>query len=170
MKKYFNNSTKGFTLVEVMVATSIFVIVVAIGIGSLITTIKANRQAQNKKEIINGVAFALETMSRKIRVSPHIQSMAPTAITFADPTILTPPYSYITYQLQSGKIVVSNTGGGLINVTPEGFTVTNFSIIDSGGGGPLNRKFITLRIVGEISSQGQTQTLSLQTSVTPRSF
>lgn len=62
-----NNQSFGFTLIEVMVAISVFSIVVTIGIGSLITTNKAYQQSQVQRAVIDNTSFVLESMAREIR-------------------------------------------------------------------------------------------------------
>lgn len=59
---------KGFTLIEMMVSVSIFSIVMLIGTGSILAVVNANRKAQSIKSVVNNLNFALETMSRNIRV------------------------------------------------------------------------------------------------------
>lgn len=61
-------SKRGFTLIEVMVAVSIFAIVVTVGVGSLMTVNKAYRQSQAQRAAIDNISFALEAMTREIRV------------------------------------------------------------------------------------------------------
>ena len=59
---------RGFTLIEMMVSVSIFSIVMLIGTGSILAVVNANRKAQSIKSVVNNLNFALETMSRNIRV------------------------------------------------------------------------------------------------------
>ncbi len=61
-------ASKGFTLIEIMVATAIFSVVMTIATGALLTIIDANRKSQSLKSVINNLNFALEDMSRNIRV------------------------------------------------------------------------------------------------------
>lgn len=59
---------KGFTLIEMMVAVSIFAIVMMVGVGALLSLTAANARAQAINSIINNLNAALEDMSRSIRV------------------------------------------------------------------------------------------------------
>lgn len=58
----------GFTLIEMMVAVTIFSIVMLVAVGSLLSIIDANRKAQTLKSVTNNLTFAIESMSRSARV------------------------------------------------------------------------------------------------------
>lgn len=62
---------KGFTLIELMVSITIFSIVMLISVGALLSIIDANRKAQSLKSVMNNLNFALESMSRNIRVGTN---------------------------------------------------------------------------------------------------
>jgi type II secretory pathway pseudopilin PulG len=51
-----------------MVAVTLFSVVMTISIGSLLSLVDANRKAQALNSVINNLNFALENMSRNIRV------------------------------------------------------------------------------------------------------
>lgn len=61
------SNTAGFSLVEVLVALSIFAVVVTMAVGTLIVLIDANSRAQDLETGITNVSFALDSMSREIR-------------------------------------------------------------------------------------------------------
>ena len=58
----------GFTLVEMIVAVSVFVVVMVSGIGALVSMIDANRKAQSLRIVMDNLNFALENMTRNMRV------------------------------------------------------------------------------------------------------
>jgi prepilin-type N-terminal cleavage/methylation domain-containing protein len=66
-----NNSTKiannGFTLVELMVATSLFTIIMLMGIGSLVVSSNSAKAAQKLRIAVDNVNFAMESMTRELR-------------------------------------------------------------------------------------------------------
>lgn len=64
MKKY----APAFTLIEMMVAVSIFAIVMMIGVGALLTMVEVNKRAQGINSVMNNLNAAIEQMSRSIRV------------------------------------------------------------------------------------------------------
>lgn len=61
------SNTAGFSLVEVLVALSIFAVVVTMSVGTLIVLIDANAKAQDIQTGITNISFALDSMSREIR-------------------------------------------------------------------------------------------------------
>lgn len=58
---------KGFTLVELLVAVSIFSMVMLIVVSSLLTMVDASRKGQAIASVMNNLNFALESMSRSAR-------------------------------------------------------------------------------------------------------
>lgn len=65
-------SQSGFTLVELMVSLSLFIIVVLVLIGSLYTVNDASRKVQAMRTVMDNLNFAMESISRTVRTSEHI--------------------------------------------------------------------------------------------------
>ena len=59
---------RGFTLVEMMVAIAVFSLVMVVAMGALMNVIDANHKAQAIKTAINNINFALESISKDMRV------------------------------------------------------------------------------------------------------
>jgi type II secretory pathway pseudopilin PulG len=72
MKKNILHNQSGFTLVELMVSLSLFIIVVLALIGSLYTVNDASRRVQAMRTVMDNLNFAMEHMSRNIRTSEVI--------------------------------------------------------------------------------------------------
>ena len=69
--KFFGVSSRGergFTLVEVLVSFAIFSLVITGSIGAMAAVIDANRKTQALQRVINNLNFALESMTRTIRI------------------------------------------------------------------------------------------------------
>lgn len=62
------NITKGFTLVEMLVSIAVFMVVMTVAVGSLISIIDANRKSQAIKNIINNINFTIESISKDMRM------------------------------------------------------------------------------------------------------
>lgn len=58
---------KGFTLIELMVAVSIFAIVMVISMGAILTVVDGNRKNQTMQVAITNLNFAVESMTRSIK-------------------------------------------------------------------------------------------------------
>lgn len=73
MKKYtkkiknLNMLSSGFTLIEIMVATSIFMMIMLIAFGTLISTSNTAKQSQALRSAMDNVNFAMESMTRSLR-------------------------------------------------------------------------------------------------------
>lgn len=61
------SATGGFTLIEIMVAVSIFAIVSLISISALLTANNLNRKAQAIKLVMDNLNFALASMTLKMK-------------------------------------------------------------------------------------------------------
>jgi prepilin-type N-terminal cleavage/methylation domain-containing protein len=59
---------RGFSLIEVLVSLSIFAVVMTIAIGSLLALISSNAKTQNMQSVLTNISFALDSMTREIRV------------------------------------------------------------------------------------------------------
>ena len=63
-----HSAKRAFTLIEMMVAVTLFAIVMMIGVGALLSLTEANRRAQAINSVMNNLNAALESMTRSIRV------------------------------------------------------------------------------------------------------
>lgn len=57
-----------FTLIELMVAVSIFAIVMMVGVGALLSMVSVNKRTQAINAVMNNLNAAVEEMARSIRV------------------------------------------------------------------------------------------------------
>ncbi len=68
INKKVKNKKSGFTLIEMLVSTAIFMSVMVVAIGALLSIINSNRKAQDIKTVVDNVNFAIESISRDVRV------------------------------------------------------------------------------------------------------
>ncbi len=59
---------QGFTLVEMLVAVSLFAVVMTVSVGALLALVDANRKAQAMQSVMNNLNVALDGMVRAIRM------------------------------------------------------------------------------------------------------
>jgi prepilin-type N-terminal cleavage/methylation domain-containing protein len=64
----FIKRIQGFSLIELMVSLSVFAIVMVVSTGTLITLINANAKAQALNSAMTNLSFALDSMTREIRM------------------------------------------------------------------------------------------------------
>ncbi|MBU0611912.1 prepilin-type N-terminal cleavage/methylation domain-containing protein [Patescibacteria group bacterium] len=71
MKKKFSkiNSKRnaGFTIIEMMIAISVFLVVIMFGMGSLLNANLIHRKSQDVRSIMDNLSFIMEDMSRNLR-------------------------------------------------------------------------------------------------------
>lgn len=58
----------GFTLVEMLVSIAVFMSVMVVAMGSLISIINANRKSQAIKNTVDNITFVLDSISRKVQL------------------------------------------------------------------------------------------------------
>lgn len=71
IKKENKNMTKGFTLIELMVASSIFAIIMLTLMGSLLMVFGYAKNARALRISMDNVNFAVESMTRSIRMGKN---------------------------------------------------------------------------------------------------
>ncbi len=64
---------KGFTIVEVMIAMAIFTVIVTIGIGAVLDTIRQHYVTQNTRTVMDSLNFVMEDMVRNIRLGTNMR-------------------------------------------------------------------------------------------------
>jgi len=62
-------NNKGFTLIEISVATAIFVLVTTVATGLFVSSLRAQRQALATQEVLAQTSYLMEYMSRALRMA-----------------------------------------------------------------------------------------------------
>lgn len=60
---------KGFTLIEMVVAVTVFSLVVGVASGIFVSSLKAQRQSLATQEVLDQISYVAEYMSRAIRMA-----------------------------------------------------------------------------------------------------
>ena len=167
--KRFSNNQAGFTLVEMLVSTLIFSIIV-IAITAIFVQILDNEQRAFAAEKVqeNGL-YIMELMSREIRVS-QIQNQDAADCSITALTVDHPVNGTITYSLSSGNL--ERTVGGvttILNSSDVTFSRLNFCVT---GSAPTDKQQVRVAILASIESNStiakQQQVFNLETTVTSR--
>jgi len=102
---------KSYTLIEVLVAVSIFTIIIAAPTGFLVGSLKGQQKALASQKLLDNTSYTLEYMSRTLRMAKkELSTESAAACLLEDSTIL---YGY-NYQ-----ITRSETGLRFINYKEE---------------------------------------------------
>ena len=75
-KNMLNKSLAGFTLVEIMVAVSVFVLVISIAAGIFVYSLQDQRKALSHQELLDQTSYIMEYMSRGIRMAKKQRPLA----------------------------------------------------------------------------------------------
>lgn len=82
-RRFEISHTKGFTLLEMMIATGIFAVVIITAVGAMLSLNQAQVKAQNIQNIQDNIRFTLESMTKELRTGMNYSScQGCTEITF----------------------------------------------------------------------------------------
>jgi len=169
-----NNKEKGFTLIEIIVVTGIFsVLMIAIS-GIFIAALRAERNVLASKKVLGELSYVTEYMTRALRmadkdssgscipVGSNYQLTARGGIKFVNALQLDACQEFFV----DGTIIKYQTGTEELDLTSSDINISalNFEIINETESDNL-QPFVTMQI--EASAPNST-TLHLQTSVSQR--
>jgi len=163
MQKINLQKNSGFTIIETMIAVSIFLIVVTIGIGSLLNTTLLQSKSQDMRSIMDNLSFIMEDMSRNIRTGYNYGGGG-MQISFTSFDNI--PYAYNIESSQINKFI-DGVSFPLSSSEISFKSGSGFTIVGATPGDDL-QPFVTIKLVGEITSKGVVTPFSLQTSVSQR--
>ncbi len=175
---------KGFTLIEVITALSIFAVIMTISMGSIVGIFDANRKSESLKTVLDNLNFTIESMSREIRFGKNYFCTngfllgttrscpgGDIQIRFIDQNNNTVSYSLAGTSIQKSS---SNVQGGTpIEVTAPEVTITGLTFFVIGAepfsSGDKQQPRVLIQIKGYAGSKPTSKTtFTLQTMVTQR--
>ena len=62
-------SSKGFTIVEILVASAILVVIISVASGLFVSLVRHQRRVMDKQELLNQTSYIMEYMSRALRMA-----------------------------------------------------------------------------------------------------
>lgn len=186
MNKNSVKNNKGFTLVEIMVAISIFTLVMFISTGAIFSIIDANRKSQSLRSVMDNLNYTLEAMTRTIRFGTNYHcditqgsiSVPSDCLSGASSIAVTNSSGgQVRYRLMSGRIERSTDGGATysrltsadVTVTSLLFGVSGSASYTSEGAGPYYQPKVVVVVSGYVGAKPTSQsTFTLQTLVSQR--
>jgi prepilin-type N-terminal cleavage/methylation domain-containing protein len=170
---------KGFTLIEIIVSVAIFVIVMTIAIGAVLSAVDANRKAQSINVVINNLNLAVESMVRDLRTGndysyPSGCRGQGTCISFEDRSGRTIEYRFIEIAGNSGYIeknilsVGNDYDAG--RITSEEVLVEEAEFKLEGDGNNDGPERILVRLKGYAGTGKTRSDFNIQTVVTSRTL
>jgi prepilin-type N-terminal cleavage/methylation domain-containing protein len=108
---------RGFTLIEMLVSTAIFTVVMVIALGALLAMSESDRKAQTLKSVINNLNFSLDSITRTVRTGAGYHCGTPSG---GDCTAV--PGTYFAFTDANGNSVAYCLNGTAImrEVVPGG--------------------------------------------------
>lgn len=191
LKLKIENYKAGFTIIETMIAVSLFLVVVTIGMGALLNANLLHQKSRDMRSIVDNLSFVMEDMSKNLRTGSKYY-----CITGADNLLnITIPKSgascwgiafqpsfsgnqWVYYIDNVGKIWKSTQGpynilSNYVQLTPDEVIIdtatSGFSVLGAEPPpGNSEQPFVTIRLVGKINYKNISTPFSLQTSVSQR--
>jgi len=171
---------KGFTLIELMTAISVFAVIMTISMGSILGIFDANRKSEALKTVMDNLNFTIETMSREMRFGKNYHCTSSTPL--SNPmgctsgednfvSFLSSDGKQTVYRLNSTTIQKSTDGGSTyVNVTAPEVTITKLRYVVMGQDvGDNMQPRIFIQIQGFAGSKPSAKSnFILQTLVTQR--
>lgn len=182
---------KGFTLVELMVSMSIFMIVVLMALGALMVVSSTSKKSHAIHQSMDNVNFAMESMTRSLRMGTNYYCTSG-GVVFPD--------SVITSNCVNGSIIVftpqdppgetkqttayffdstehslkkCTTTSGCISITSSNVYVENVRFFVHGAQlpsvGEYDQPGIYIAMKGRVTSGKETAEFAIQTMVSQRS-
>jgi len=109
---------KGFTLIEMMTAVSVFLVVMTISMGAILSIFDANRKSESSKTVMDNLNFAVEAMSREIRFGKNYHCGTGGNITL--PQNCLSGDSFISFLSSDGIQIVYKLTGSSIEKSVDG--------------------------------------------------
>ncbi|HAS80777.1 MAG: hypothetical protein UR25_C0003G0021 [Candidatus Nomurabacteria bacterium GW2011_GWE1_32_28] len=164
----------GYTIIETMIAISLFLIIITIGMGALLNANALHKKSQNKRSIVDNLNFIMEDMSRNIRTGSNYScdrgpncSSGGTTLSF-----ISSDSTAWSYRI-SGNAIFRSISGVDTELTPSEVKINNSGFVVVGAE-PFStpdtqQPLVTIMLSGAITeSDGSLTPFSLQTSVSQR--
>jgi prepilin-type N-terminal cleavage/methylation domain-containing protein len=169
---------RGFTLIELMTAVSIFVIIMTISMGSITGVFEANRKSRSLKTVLNNLNLAVESMSKEMRYGKNyhcgsgtvtLPQNCPSGGTLM--SFLSSEGVQITYRL-SGQAIEKQVGSGsFVVVTAPEISIDDLTFYTLGAGtGNLLQPKVIIKIKSHAGTDKGRSDLTLQTLVSQRTL
>lgn len=168
MFKYLNikNNQRGFSIVEVLIATFVFSIISIIVAINFTDVLRLQRRGFAAQNIQGETLFALELMAREIRVS---QILSPNDLNCNLTTLtIDHPVNGLTTYTVSGGIISKTVGGNTFPITSSKVNFPRFNFCVKGAG--INDEQPRVTIIASVRTANGQDGLQfdIQTTVSSR--
>lgn len=188
----------GYTIIETMIAISLFIIIVMIGMDALLNANLLHQKSQSMRSITDSLSFVMEDISRNLRTGYNYHCISDFNNIIAVPKSDTncwgiafeyqygnknDPNDQWVYYIADGKIFKATEGpyndSNFTQLTPTEVEIDDinsfFSVFGAeppvGSNPDLRQPYVTIKLSGEIILKNNVTTpFSLQTSVSQRTI
>ncbi|MBI3888491.1 hypothetical protein HY311_01725 [Candidatus Nomurabacteria bacterium] len=187
MQKNIIKKESGYTILETMIAISLFIVIVMAGMGALLNANLLSKKSQSMRSIMDNLSYVVEDMGRNLRTGYAYHCIADGNLTLTTPlscasgggisfkSSLGGQWVYYigTYAGKPGIFKSVDGGVTFVQMNPDEVTlsaVSGFSVLGAEPpAGDTQQPFVTIKLVGTITLNATTTTtFSLQTSVSQR--
>ena len=180
MELFFRNRKQdGYTIIETMIAVSIFLVVIMVGMSSLLNADLIHRKSGAMRSIMDGLSFVMEDMSKSLRTGYSYHCINDGDLSAIEPRSCGSG-SGVSFKSDAGdriKYVIgsniqkSTAGGPFVSLTtPEVIIDPSSRVIVAGAElTDTMQPFVTIILAGYITYKGVDTPFSLRTSVSQRS-
>lgn len=191
--KIKKSKNKGYTIIETMIAVSLFIVIIMTGMGSLLNANLLHQKSQNMRSIIDNLNFIMEDIGRNLRTGYDYHCIVG-ADTLSNldaksgsscwgvafqPATGGDKWVYEIVQELRGSVVVfyirksTDNGVSWVQLTPDevviNTTASNFSVLGAEAISiNTQQPLVVIRLAGTITFRGVVSPFSLQTSVSQR--
>ena len=181
---YKKNSQKknGFTLIEMLIAISIFLILLVFGMSALMNAFTVNKRSQAMRSIMDNLSFVMDQMSNDLRTGSDYNCGS-----LNGGSCYNSPQNSIYFKSSSGLVwaykiksggIYKNTNADVTNSVYDILLTDSTININSNNGfevygqniDPPEQPFVVVRLKGLISYRNTTTSFLLQTSVSQRNI
>ena len=162
-----HSDTRGFTLLEMIVAVGLFTIVATVALVGVVRALDANRKVQATQVIINKLNFALESMTRDIRFGHKYKECGSSCLEFKKEQV-GQSIQTIRYNL-NGDVIERCVDGSCQDITPVQVEVDQLVFTVSGASKTDDKKpRVSILLHGLVGRQEFETDVTLQTTVNQR--
>lgn len=183
------NKKNGFTLVELMVSMSIFMIVVLMALGALLVISNNAKKASAIQQSMDNVNFAMESMTRALRTGTNYYCISSGGVTFPSSTVTSDCVNGVAivftpqeesrqntayfFDSSAHSLRKCTTDAGCIDITSSNVYVENVSFFVSGtqlpSVGEYDQPGVYIVMKGRVTSGKETAEFAIQTMASQRS-
>ena len=187
------NVRGGFTIIEVMISMTIFMVLVIVGMGAVLDAISEHKQSENISTTMDNLNFVMEDIARNIRLGsnfdcgPVVSGVAPTPTDCPNPLSASNILSFddlngqvLTYTISNPaalvdpNMVLKSVGTAPYQVIspPEvtiDFAKSGFTVRGSLPGDDAQPS-VVIRLAGYVTYNNIKSNFAIETTVTPRAL